>query len=101
MSGHTKEAIFGRIGFAQLFDQRFLLFLRKATFQVCPHPHNYFTGLKGLGQIINATGGESFDHIVRFVFRRDKNDRRTIVGIFFVQLTAGLESIDPGHHDIK
>src|SRR4051812_14920568 len=58
-------------------------------------------GLEWLWQVIDSARAQAFDHIVGFVFRRDKNYWRTPTAVSFLQAPASFEAVDAGHHDIE
>ena len=65
------------------------------------NPCEDFFGLKRLREVVDSPGAETFDHVVRLALGCDENDGSAFVAIKRVQATAGLESINPGHHDVE
>ena len=64
------------------------------------YPGQDFLGLKGFGDIINPTGAERFEFVIRVSAGADEDYRGICKGRVLFNFPAGLEAVDFLHVDI-
>lgn len=84
------------------FPVRLLQFAGQAIdLQVGTHPHQYFPVLKRLDDVVHPAGLKTLDNGFGFGPGGDEKDGYVRILNILFQASAGLETVDAGHHHVE